>query len=113
MDLKAGRTIQLCLADEVMYNVMVKEMATGLWSRLEILYMMKSLSNKMYLKKQLYELHMNEVTAMLEHLNFFKLLTVDVKIDEEDKTLILLSSLTESYDHIVTTIFYGMEALIL
>ena len=38
---------------------------------------------------------MNEGTTVLEHLNFFnkvinKLLTVDVKIDEEDKTLILL-----------------------
>jgi len=36
----------------------------------------------------------------LEHLNFFnkvtsELLTVDVKIDEEDKVLILLSSLSE------------------
>ena len=42
---------------------------------------------------------------MLEHLNFFnkvisELLTIDVKIDEEDKVLILLSSLPESYDHI-------------
>jgi len=36
---------------------------------------------------------------MLEHLNFFnkvinELLTVDIKIDEEDKVLILLSSLS-------------------
>ena len=40
----------------------------------------------------------------MEHLNFFnkiisELLTVDVKIDE-DKALILLSSLLQSYDHI-------------
>ena len=55
---------------------------------------------------------------MLEHLNFFnkvinELLTTDVKIDEEDKALILLSLLPESYDHIVTTMFYGKETLIL
>ena len=78
-----------------MYNVMDEETATGLWSRLET-YMMKSLSNKLYLKKQLYGLRMKEGTAVLEHLNFFnkvinKLLTIDVKIDEEDKVLILLS----------------------
>ena len=47
---------------------------------------------------------MNEGTTMLEHLNFFnkvinELLTIDVKIDEEDKALILLSSLSQSYDH--------------
>ena len=51
MDLKAANTIQLCLVDEVMYNVMDEEMATRFWSRLETLYMTKSLSNKLYLKK--------------------------------------------------------------
>ena len=54
----------------------------------------------------------------LEHLNFFnkvinELLTVDVKIDEEDKALILFSSLSQSYDHIVPTILYGKKTLIL
>ena len=54
----------------------------------------------------------------MEYLNFFnkvisELLAVDVKIDEEDKALILLSSLPESYDHIFTTILYGKETLIL
>jgi len=71
MDLKAASTIQLCLADDVMYNMMDEETVTGLWSRLETLYMMKSLSNKLYLKKQLYELHMKEGTTVLKHLNFF------------------------------------------
>jgi len=61
--------------------------------------------------------YMNEGTTVLEHLNFFnevisELLTIDVKIDEEDKTLILLSSLPESYDHIVTTMFYSKKNLI-
>ena len=54
----------------------------------------------------------------MEHLNFFnkvisELLAVDVKIDEEDKALILLSSLSQSYDHIVTIMLYGKETLIL
>ena len=61
---------------------------------------------------------MKEGTAVLEHLKFFnkvisELLTVNVKIDEEDKALILLSSLPESYDHIITTMLYGKETLIL
>jgi len=54
MDLKAASTIQLCLTDEVMYNVINEETTTGLWSRLETLYMIKSLFYKLYLKKQLY-----------------------------------------------------------
>ena len=94
MDLKAASTIHLCLADEVMYNVMDEVMATGI-------YMIKSLSNKLYLKRQLYCLRMKEGSAVLEHLNFFnriisELLAIDVKVDEEDKVLILLSSLPES-----------------
>jgi len=50
MDLKAASTIQLCLTDEAMYNVIDEKTATELWSRLET-YMTKSLSNKLYLKK--------------------------------------------------------------
>ena len=74
--------------------------------------------NKMYLKKQLYGLCMKEGTTVLEHLNFFnkainELLTVDIKIDEEDKALILLSSLPLSYDHIVTITLYGKKTFIL
>jgi len=61
---------------------------------------------------------MKEKTAMLEHLNFFnkvirELLVVDVKINEKNKSLILLSSLPESYDHIITTMIYSKKTLIL
>ena len=57
-------------------------------------------------------------TAVLEHLNFFNEIisehrAVDVKIDKEDKVLILLNSLLQSYDHIVSTMLYGKETLIL
>jgi len=80
--------------------------------------MIKSLSNNLYLKKQLYRLRMTEETTVLEHLNFFnkvinELLAVDVKIDEKDKALILFSSLPQSYDHIVTIMLYGKKTLIL
>ena len=61
---------------------------------------------------------MKEGTTVLEHLNFFnkiinEFLTVDVKIDDENKVLILLSSLSQSHDHIVTTILYSKKTLIL
>jgi len=89
-----------------MYNVMDEETTTRLWSKLETLYMTKILSNKLYLKKKLYGLRMKEGTMVLKYLNFFnkvisELLAIDVKIDEENKMLILLSSLVQSHDHIV------------
>src|SRR5436190_880344 len=116
IDIKAKATIILCLSDEVLYNVMNEETAAGMWNRLESLYMTKSLSNKLYVKKQLYCLRMVEGTPILQHLNVFNkilndLLALEVKMEEEDKALILLSSLPPSYDHLVTTILYGKETL--
>ena len=36
---------------------------------------------------------------------------VDVKFEEEDMTLILLTSLLESYENLVTTLMWGKETL--
>ena len=40
-------------------------------------------------------------------------MAIDVKINEEDKALILLISLPESYDHTVTTMLYDKNTLIM
>ena len=68
------------------------------------------------MKKQLYNLRMNECTPILQHLNAFNrilsdLLILEIKVKEEDKALLLLSSLLSSYDHLATTIMYGKEML--
>jgi len=49
--LRAKATIILCLSDEVLYNVVNEETTAGLWFRMESLYMMKSLLNKLFMKK--------------------------------------------------------------
>jgi len=53
----------------------------------------------------------------LKYLNFnkviSKLLAVDVKIEEKDNALILLSSISESYNHIAIIMLYGKETRIL
>jgi len=115
IDFRAKATIILYLSDEVLYNVMNEETTAGLWCRLESFYMTKSLSNKLLLKKQFYSLRMKEGTPILKYLNAFNrilsdLLALEVKL-EEDKALLLLSSLPSSYDHLVTTIMYGKETL--
>ena len=65
IDVKAKATITLCLSDEVLYNVLNEDTAAEMWNRLESLYMTKSLSNKLYMKKQLYCLRMAEGTPIL------------------------------------------------
>ena len=66
MDVKTAGTIELCLANEVRYNVMDETAAVRLWLKLESLYMTKSLSNKLYLKKQLCNLRMKDGASILE-----------------------------------------------
>lgn len=59
---------------------------------------------------------MSEGTNILMHINTFKKLitrfhNVEIKVEEEDQALLLLSSLPESYDNLVTTILYGKDML--
>ena len=65
IDFRAKPTIILCISDEVLYNVMNEETTAGLWCRLESLYITKSLSNKLFMKKQLYSFQMKEGTPIL------------------------------------------------
>ena len=59
---------------------------------------------------------MKEGTPIHEHLSIFNkiisdLLNLDVKLEDEDKALLLLTSLPPSYEHLVTTMIYGKETL--
>ena len=74
--------------------------------------MRKNLTNKLYMKKQLYNLHMKEGSDLLEHLNTFNMLNTQlssfgVNYEDEDKSLLLLALLPTFFDHLVTTLMYG------
>ena len=60
LDARALNTIRLCLADDVLFNIVVEKSAASLWNRLENLYMTKSVTNRIYLKRQLYGMKMKE-----------------------------------------------------
>jgi hypothetical protein len=117
LDAKDLSTISLCLNNEVMFNIIGEDTTSGLWSKLESLYMTKSLMSIIYLKRQLYSLWMKEGTKVVDHLNTFNTLIVqltsmDVKFEDEDKAITLLCSLRESWDNLVTSIrFISAEVL--
>ena len=71
LDVQTKAIIILCLSDEVLYNVMNEKTTASLWYKLESLYMTMSLSNKLFLKKQLYNFRIKEGTPVLQHLNAF------------------------------------------
>jgi hypothetical protein len=110
MDARSLSTIRLCLANEVLFNIAKEKTTTGLWNRLESLYMKNSLTNIIFLKKNLYILQMKEGTKIVDHLNFFNTLicqlsSMDVKYEDEDKAVTLFFSFSESWDHMVISMW--------
>nr|GEZ49477.1 retrovirus-related Pol polyprotein from transposon TNT 1-94 [Tanacetum cinerariifolium] len=103
---------------EVLREVTGEMTAAGVWSKLETLYMTKSLANKLYLKKKLYTFYMPAGRKISEHIDEFNkivldLANIEVKFEDKDLALLLLTSLPASYKHFVDTLLYGREALTL
>nr|GEV06648.1 retrovirus-related Pol polyprotein from transposon TNT 1-94 [Tanacetum cinerariifolium] len=115
---KAHSAVSLCLGNKVLREVTGETTTAGVWSKLETLYMTKSLANKLYLKKKLYTFYMPAGRKIFEHIDEFNkivldLANIEVKFEDEDLALLLLTSLPTSYEHFVDTLLYGREALIL
>src|SRR3954471_23054695 len=113
---KAHSAILLSLGDKVLRQVSKETTASGLWVKLESLYMTKSLVNRLYLKQALYSFKMVEDKVLAEQLDMFNKLildleNIDVKIDDEDQALLLLCALPRSHAHFKETLLYGRESL--
>ena len=104
MDRKAKSTIRLCPSDSVLLNVSEEATTKDLWEKLGKLS--KSLVNKLFLRKKLYNLRMRDGDLVAEHLNTFntvvsQLVSVEIKISDEDKCISLLCSLPDLWDSLV------------
>jgi hypothetical protein len=109
LDRRARSTIRLCLTDSVLLNVSGESTAKELWDKLENLYQSMSLVNKLFFRKKLYHLRMEDGDFVTEHLNVFntlvsQLVSVNITIAKEDKCITLLCSLSDSWDNLVVAI---------
>ncbi|WRX09050.1 hypothetical protein QQP08_001537 [Theobroma cacao] len=82
-------TIRLCIGDNVFNHVIDEDFALRLWVKLEKIYLTKSLSNKLQVRRKLYRLKMEENGDLMKHMNEFdriidQLKKVDVKVEEEE-----------------------------
>jgi hypothetical protein len=112
LDLRAVSSIRLCLAKNVLANVQRTSMAKELWEKLEEMYQTKRISNQVYLKEQFHTLRMTEGAAISNHLSVlngivFELETLGVKMNDEDKALRLILSLSSFYEHMRPIFIHG------
>ncbi|CAL9000146.1 unnamed protein product [Prunus brigantina] len=110
----ACSSIRLCLGKAQKYGVMNISSAKDLWNTLESKYLKNSAENRLYLKSKLYRFQYKEGTKMIDHLEELnklidELLNLEGTIKDEDKALILMNSLPESYESFITTWIYGKE----
>ena len=110
--------IRLSMANEILSNILDEKTTKLMWEKLESLYMTKSLSNKLFMKKQLFRLMMPEGSYFMEYLNKFNMMinqlsTIGETITEVDRALLLPALLSYSYDHLFTTLMYGKTAFLL
>ena len=75
----------MCILDFLLLNVSGEATTKTLWVKLGTLYESKSLLNKLFLRKNLYNLVMKEGDSVIDHLNAFNTMVshmsfVDIKI---------------------------------
>ena len=71
LDRKAKSTIRLCLSNSILLNVLEEATTKYLWDKLGKLYQSKSLVNKIFPRKKLYNLRMRDGDSVAENLNAF------------------------------------------
>lgn len=109
---KAQSAIILCLGDKPLREVSKEASATVMWTKLESLYMTKSLANRLYMKQKLYSFKIDDEKNISEKIDeFIKIMddleNIEVKLEEEDKSLILLNSLPRSYKNFRNALLDG------
>ena len=109
MDGDAVANIHLTLADEILSSVEEKNSAKEIWDHLVKLYQAKSLHSKIFLKRKLYSLRMEESSSVTEHINklntlFSQLKALDHIIESNERAELLLQSLPDSYDQLVISL---------
>ncbi|GJT37305.1 hypothetical protein Tco_0937170 [Tanacetum coccineum] len=109
LDRQALGAVRLSLSKNVAYNVVNENTTYDLFKALSNMYEKPSASNKVFLIRQLVNTMMKEGASVADHVNEFnsilsRLMSVDIKFDEEVQALLLLSSLPKSWSSTVTAV---------
>ena len=101
----------VCLSVETSLQIYVRSAknAKEAWDNLEQHFERKSLSQKIFYRRKLYSARMGKGAKMIDHINYIKTLAehleaVDDEIAEKDLVIILISSLPEEYNYLITAL---------
>ena len=102
-------TIRLHLADSVYFTILDSKNFEELWKKLYNTYVKETTTNKVFLMRNLYDLHMKDTDSVASHLNEFDALWSQLQaqkmtMDDEMKFVFLLCTLPASWDTFYTTI---------
>ncbi|CAI8589056.1 unnamed protein product [Vicia faba] len=97
---KIAGLIRLYVFDDVMNHILDLKTLKNVWNKFENRPEMQEGGNL--------QAHVNAFNNILADLA-----QLDVKVDNENKVVILLCSLLDSYDHWETTLTYGKETIML
>lgn len=98
-----------------MFNLQITNTTTKiLWESLTKIYDDESLANEIYLRRQLYNLKINDSLSTYEHFNEFNtlfndLLGIGMKINEEEHATLLLCSMSYVWDNLIINISYVIK----
>lgn len=110
MKLRAASPI--ILLQEIKYNELEENDPKALCDKLAKMFMSKTLVNKLFLKKDLFEIKMEEKGDLKEHLNKINQLAgLDKTIKSEDKALMLLVSVSKEYNTDRASLLVGKTTL--
>ena len=99
----------VCSAISTSLQIYVRSSTTAkdAWSNLEKHFEQKSLSRRSLYRRKLYSAHLEKGRSMIDHLNYITTLSehleaVDDRVQEKDLVIILISSLPEEYNYLIT-----------
>jgi len=100
MNRTARVLIRSCLMHDLKYDMTSETSAKKIWKTLASKYLTKSVENRLYLKRRFYYFQLKRELSINDHINSYTKLLADLTIlnvvtEDEDRALILLSSLPD------------------
>ena len=106
---RALATIVLSIDPSLLYLIGDPKEPVEVWKKLKSQFQKKTWANKLVLRHKLHFLHLKKGESVQEHIKkiteiFNELAAIEAPMDEEDRVVQLLASLSKSYDTLVTAL---------